>query len=140
MGEKTITYKNEEITVFWKPEICIHAAECVGGSPTVFDPKKKPWVNVDGANADEIMATIDLCPSKALSYSGKKTSIESSDGTVLDFTVLKDGPLLVNGQFRVKDADGKIIKEGNKAALCRCGASSNKPFCDGRHKDIGFEG
>ena len=140
MAEKTITYKNEEIKVFWKPEICIHSAKCVDGLPAVFDVEKKPWVNVNVASAKEIIATIDMCPSKALSYSKEGGSIEQSTDKLLELNVMKNGPLLVSGPFCVKDADGKIIKEGNKAALCRCGASAKKPFCDGTHKQIGFEG
>ncbi len=140
MAEKTITYKNESITVFWKPEICMHAAKCVGGSPSVFDPKKKPWVNVNAESAEKIMATIDLCPSRALSYIKEGKQEEENNTEPVEISLMKNGPILVNGPFCVKDADGNTIKEGKKAAFCRCGGSSNKPFCDGTHKSIGFEG
>jgi CDGSH-type Zn-finger protein len=50
------------------------------------------------------------------------------------------GPLLVSGGVRVVDADGKLLFEGERAALCRCGGSANKPFCDGTHKTNGFSG
>lgn len=140
MEGKTIKYKNEEITIFWKPEICIHSAKCAGGLPAVFDPKQKPWVDVNAASAKEIRATIDMCPSKALSYSVEGGSVEKGDFKPLEFNIMTNGPMLVSGPFIVKGADGKIIKEGDKVALCRCGASANKPFCDGQHKHIGFEG
>lgn len=61
-------YSNAEVTVFWKPDICIHAAECVKGLPTVFDPNKKPWVNLKKASSKDVIMTIDKCPSGALSY------------------------------------------------------------------------
>ena len=50
------------------------------------------------------------------------------------------GPLLIRGGVRVLDADGNVLYEGDKAALCRCGGSANKPFCDGTHKTNGFTG
>ena len=56
--------------------------------------------------------------------------------------VLTDGPLIVTGECKVEDAQGKPIpsKAGDNIALCRCGASANKPFCDGGHKKIAFKG
>jgi len=140
MAEKTIKYKNEELTVYWKPEVCIHSAKCVSGLPSVFDVKKKPWVDINAASVNEIMKTIDTCPSQALSYSKVGDIIETGTDKALELSVMKNGPLLVSGLFCVKDADGNIIKEGEKAAICRCGGSANKPFCDGQHKNIGFEG
>ncbi|KAA3609952.1 MAG: hypothetical protein D8M58_08080 [Calditrichaeota bacterium] len=139
MAEKTIKYKNEEITVLWKPGLCIHSAKCVGGLPSVFDVKRKPWIDVNAATAENIMKTINTCPSQALSYLKTKGD-EEEDGKLLEVNMMKNGPLLLSGSFCVKDADGNIIKEGDKAALCRCGASANKPFCDGQHKQIGFKG
>ena len=62
------SYKNETITVFFDPDVCIHAGACVKGLPTVFDVEKKPWINVDGAPADKIVEQVKQCPSGALSY------------------------------------------------------------------------
>ena len=54
--------------------------------------------------------------------------------------VKHNGPLLVDGPFRLTDADGNeyTLEPGRKYSLCRCGASVNKPFCDGTHSRIGF--
>ena len=60
-------YENEDITIFWDSDKCGHAKKCVGGSPTVFDITKKPWINIDGAPNAEIWQTIGECPSGALS-------------------------------------------------------------------------
>ena len=68
MEEKRIKYKSEDITVSFAPDVCIHAAECVKGLPSVFDTSKKPWVNVVGGTPDEIIDVIDRCPSGALKY------------------------------------------------------------------------
>ena len=62
------TYSNEEITVIWQPHMCTHSKECWKGLLSVFDPREKPWIKLDGATNDEIMSQIDKCPSKALSY------------------------------------------------------------------------
>lgn len=72
MSEKKIqSYENDEIEVQYDPNICIHAGECVRGLNTVFNVKQKPWIKVDEGSAADIMATIDKCPSKALTYRRK---------------------------------------------------------------------
>ena len=61
-------FKNEEVTVNWDPDVCIHSGNCVKGLPAVFKPGEKPWIRVDEASAKRIRETIDNCPSGALSY------------------------------------------------------------------------
>lgn len=61
-------YTNGEVTVVWKPELCIHSAVCVGGLPRVFHPKALPWITLEHATTDEIMRQVDRCPSGALSW------------------------------------------------------------------------
>ncbi len=70
MDKKDITkhYTNGEVTIVWKPGVCIHSGICAGGLPQVFDPKARPWVNEKGADTATIKAQIDQCPSGALSY------------------------------------------------------------------------
>ena len=66
------TYENDEIMVFWKPELCVHVAECVKGNSAVFAPKRRPWIDLSKAPAKEIADIIDRCPVKALQYEWKK--------------------------------------------------------------------
>ena len=66
--EKKVEYKNNDITIVWKPTVCIHAAECVKALPKAYNPKAKPWVNMDNATTEEFKAQIAKCPSGALSY------------------------------------------------------------------------
>ncbi len=66
--EKKLKYANDDIAVVWKPELCKHSARCVSGLPKVFDVNAKPWINVDGANADKIAEQVSKCPTGALSY------------------------------------------------------------------------
>lgn len=70
MSDKEITkeYTNGEITVVWKPKVCTHSTKCWKGLLNVFDPRKRPWIDMDGSTSERIMQQIDACPSKALSY------------------------------------------------------------------------
>ena len=141
MEEKRLNYKGENITVSFAPDVCIHAAECVKGLPAVFDINKKPWVNIAGANPEEIVDVINKCPSGALKYElidfeqkEEKTIMEKTK-----ITIMPDGPIMVEGNLTVNKMSGENIKEGEKLFLCRCGESTNKPFCDGKHKAAEFK-
>lgn len=68
MKDITKKYSNGEVTVVWKPGLCIHSAICFKGLPTVFDPRKRPWVTPEGASTQQIVDQIKKCPSGALSY------------------------------------------------------------------------
>ncbi|MDP4157975.1 MAG: (4Fe-4S)-binding protein [Bacillota bacterium] len=72
MSENVKTYENESIKIYWRPDICEHARECVKGLPNVFDVTKRPWISPQNATSDEIMRVIDRCPSRALSYQTKR--------------------------------------------------------------------
>ncbi|MFL8969717.1 (4Fe-4S)-binding protein [Helcococcus kunzii] len=65
-------YETDELIVYWNAKICQHSGNCVKGAPEVFDVKKRPWINLNNASAEKIMAVIDTCPSGALSYKRKE--------------------------------------------------------------------
>ena len=65
---KTIKYKNEDITILWKPNLCTHAGECVKALPKVYNPKERPWVKIENATTSELIVQISKCPSEALSW------------------------------------------------------------------------
>ncbi|MFD2519403.1 (4Fe-4S)-binding protein [Emticicia soli] len=139
--QKKITkhYANDEVTVVWQPHMCIHSAICFRGLPNVFDPRKRPWVTPEHENGDRIMEQIDKCPSGALSYFKNEVGQEEKqidNETIVETT--KNGPLLIYGNISLKDSEGNITKKHKVTALCRCGSSENKPFCDGTHTKIGF--
>ena len=105
----------------------------------VFDPKKKPWINVDAASNNEIINAIKKCPSGALQFStGEGSDVEEE--SVVTIVVAANSALRVSGNVRLEDSEGNQIESRERFALCRCGASQNKPFCDGSHKRIGFTG
>ena len=65
-------YENDEIRVFWKPELCEHAGECIRGNAKVFDVSRRPWIDISQAPSSEIAIIIDRCPSGAIKYKIKK--------------------------------------------------------------------
>lgn len=69
--EKQIKYTNGDITVLWKPDVCKHSGRCVTQLPGVFDIHKHPWVNMQGASSEEIIAQVNKCPTGALSIQQK---------------------------------------------------------------------
>lgn len=138
---KTKEYTNGEVTVVWQPEKCIHSENCRKGLPGVFDPDARPWVNTDGASTEEIIDQVSKCPSGALStYRNDEEKGNEAIQQEQIVEVAKNGPLMVYGNITVKQPDGTRATQNNVTAFCRCGASSNKPYCDGSHKKIGFEG
>ena len=137
---KVKEYSNGEVTVVWDAEKCIHSANCVNGLPSVFKPDAKPWIVADGANSDALMKTIDRCPSGALSYYKTNEGDTSSASKGITVEVLENGPLLVQGTLKVKLKDGSEETKKRSTAFCRCGASQNKPYCDGAHSQQGFVG
>lgn len=139
MANKTKEYSNGEITVVWKPEKCIHSKNCWTGLNSVFKPNEKPWIQLEGNSSQEIMDQIDKCPSGALSYykNGEQMSTEQKQSVTVE--VSKNGPLLVHGDIDVKDKDGNVTSQTKVTALCRCGQSQNKPYCDGSHRAAGFK-
>lgn len=139
--DKRRDYPGKEITIHDNRKICSHAAECVNNLPTVFKLGSRPWINADGSGLQDIINTIRKCPSGALSYSVDgieyRDPKEQSNPTV---TVLKNGPYHITGGIELI---GDHVEFGEGASkehytLCRCGASENKPFCDGTHRSINF--
>jgi CDGSH-type Zn-finger protein len=145
--DKRKDYAGEKITVHDNRRICSHAAECVNNLPSVFRLNARPWINPDGANVEEIINTIRKCPSGALSYSIDGIEHRDQNDRNPMVTVSKDGPYLIIGGVELIGGDANnnnIIQHGDGASkehytLCRCGASNNKPFCDGMHKVINFK-
>lgn len=92
--------------------------------------KRKPYC--DGAHTKAgFQATGEIATAS--------TEVAEQVGGILNVKPLKNGPLYVTGNLEVCAASGRLVKHASKTALCRCGKSKNKPFCDGTHKSIGFE-
>jgi len=132
-------YANNAIEVHWEPRLCIHAGNCWRGLGEVFDAERRPWVDVDAADADRIAETILTCPTGALHFRRLDGGAQEEPNEPTTIDPRPNGPLLVRGRVRIVDKDSNLLREDTRAALCRCGASGNKPFCDGTHRTIGFE-
>ncbi len=155
MDKENREYTNGEIKVYWQPDKCIHATTCYRELIEVFNPRKRPWVNMKGASTERIIEIINKCPTDALTYKWNDESknkeapnekINSANAYAsathlrpVIVQVMRDGPLVVQGSFVVYDGQGKQLKSMAMTSFCRCGASNNPPFCDGFHRKIGFK-
>ena len=130
-------YEGEAIVVRYDARRCIHSGECVRGLPQVFDTRRRPWIDATKASADRIAEVVRRCPTGALSF-------QRSDGGPAEpvpesntITVSENGPLYVRGDIEVTLSGGEVRRE-TRMALCRCGKSKNKPYCDNTHCAVGF--
>lgn len=139
MSEIRKEYTNGELTVVWKPGKCIHAKECVKTLPQVYNPAEKPWIKAENATVEELKNQISKCPSGALSYHTDSEDNQEAHSLETKVEVIENGPLLVYGTLNIKDKEGKEEIKNKTTAFCRCGASNNKPYCDGSHIKIGFQ-
>lgn len=156
-------YKNNEITVYWKPSACVHASYCYRELIEVFDPGRRPWVDMEGATTGRIIEVVNMCPTEALSWKWNDeeknrkidadqtnhilfrrpelVGVDESNDDVkpVSVKIMRDGPIVIKGDFDlVYSGNTKKVKEGI-ISICRCGASNHLPFCDGSHRKIGFE-
>ena len=68
MKDITTKYTNGEVTIIWKPSLCVHSGNCARGLASVFKPRERPWITPEGATTDEIVEQVKKCPSGALSF------------------------------------------------------------------------
>ena len=135
IADRSRSYESKELTVHDDRSICSHAAECTERLPEVWRIRGRPWIDPSGAPADEVREVVPACPSGALRYVEKDGDepVEEPDDPAVRTAV--DGPYELRGGIAVEAADGTAYEVRNRQALCRCGLSSNKPFCDGSHRD-----
>lgn len=116
----------------------MHAAECGRIAKSVFDPARKPWVQPDAGSRADIDAVVAACSSGALKMApGGKAPSDLFDESRVTVKIQKNGP------YWVQDADAPVPPKGKgmsprKYALCRCGMSGAKPYCDGSHREKGW--
>ncbi len=144
MDDITKQYTNGEVTIVWKPATCIHSTICwkeATGLPTVFNPMIRPWIKPEAGATQAIIEQVKKCPSGALTYF-MNNEVENVAEVQTESIVeaVPNGPLLVYGNILIKEKDGNETKRNKVTAFCRCGASTNKPYCDGSHQKVGFRG
>ncbi len=135
----TKDYSGDGFVIRFDAQKCIHSGHCTQGAPAVFDPKARPWIQPQRGERDQLADVVRRCPSGALTlHLADGTNPETPDATN-SATVLPDGPTYLRGRIRHAAAGDSTVVEYTRVALCRCGASANKPFCDNSHIQAAFK-
>ncbi|MGM9321154.1 (4Fe-4S)-binding protein [Deinococcus aquaticus] len=135
-------YAAPGVTVYYDARRCLHVANCVKGLPDVFDTARRPWIQPANAGAQAVAAIVRTCPTGALHYAlhdqpdqhEQEAEMPQEPTTV---TPTPDGPLMIRGNLVIETPQGE--QREVRAALCRCGHSSNKPYCDGTHAKVDWK-
>lgn len=136
--ELTRVYETPAIRVLWYAGRCIHSAACIRALPAVFDPRRRPWIEVGAADADAVADAVRRCPTGALHYERLDGGAPEAAAPALEVRAVRDGPYYVRGDVTVRDESGAVVRHDTRVALCRCGHSRHMPMCDNTHRQIGF--
>jgi len=137
LENKCVEYSGLKITIYDNRSICAHAGVCTDNLASVFRMKQEPWIEPNAAEAESIIDVINRCPSGALSYkldTGEK-KLQQKDAEIF---IAPNGPYVVCACPDLQNADWREGSSQQQYTLCRCGASKNKPYCDGAHWRIEF--
>lgn len=133
-------YARDGIVVHWAAERCTHTGRCIAAQPGVFDPKRRPWVDVSRADPDAIAAAVERCPTGALSYTRTDGAPQEAVPALVTVRVTRDGPIALHGAARVAGEHVGVVdaeRTGTgRFALCRCGRTRHAPFCDNSHQAL----
>ncbi len=134
-------YETADVTVTYDATRCIHNGHCVRSLPAVFNTSARPWIQPERAAAAEVLAIVAGCPTGALRATQPDGA--TADALVADapvaIRVSRNGPLYVRGSVTILDGtSGEALAEDGRVALCRCGLSKRKPFCDNSHRADGW--
>ena len=135
--DKLERYEGREVTVLDNRGVCSHAGYCTAGLPAVWRSAAEPWIDPDGADKAAVVEIIRKCPSGALAYL-EDGQLRTDFHEAAEIQVSRDGPYVVRGGVELKDCEFGEGASREHYVLCRCGASRNKPFCDGSHWYAGF--
>lgn len=139
MSNEPITvFEGQEIDVSWDGRLCIHLGECGKAEGDLFVGGREPWCRPDAVSRVEVREVVERCPTGALSYRDKTCEPEPAPGENRCL-VANNGPLYLSGDLEIEGAPDDMSGVSRRVALCRCGASKNKPFCDNSHAEARFE-
>lgn len=133
------TYTSDDVDVTYDMQRCIHAAECVKRLNAVFDTAQRPWIQPTNASADDVAETIEHCPTGALHYNRKDGGAQEAIPSDTTLEIVENGPIYLHGDLQIVDENGNEVLQDTRVALCRCGASQHKPFCDLSHTSAEFK-
>jgi uncharacterized Fe-S cluster protein YjdI/CDGSH-type Zn-finger protein len=126
----TREYSTPTITVQWFAGRCIHSANCVRALNAVFDPQRRPWVDVTAAAADAIANAVLRCPTGALHFVRHDGAPQEKPDVPATATPIRNGPLYVRGDVELRALDGAPLRRDVRMAICRCGLAAKIPLCD----------
>jgi CDGSH-type Zn-finger protein/uncharacterized Fe-S cluster protein YjdI len=128
--------ESESIKLRFEGKRCIHSRQCVLGAPTVFLANVQgPWLHPETIPADRLVAIAESCPSGAITYERKDGGPAEPPPPVNVARIRENGPLALHAELEIEGPRGGSMF---RATLCRCGASKNKPYCDGSHAAVPF--
>lgn len=140
MGKQKIhKFPGNAADVHWDERLCIHIAECGRAANDLFVGGRKPWCEPDAVSVDDVVDVVKRCPSGALWYTRKDGGSNETAHSENIVTVVHNGPLFLHGDLQIDGAADDMPGVRFRAALCRCGHSKNKPFCDNSHEATGFK-
>jgi CDGSH-type Zn-finger protein/uncharacterized Fe-S cluster protein YjdI len=127
--------RGKRVLIRYEGKKCIHSRFCVLTRPDVFVPNVEgEWIHPDSATPEEVAELAHLCPSGAIRYQRLDGHADETAPEVNVLRLRENGPLAVSAALELGGRD-----VGFRATLCRCGASKNKPFCDGSHNALPFQ-
>ncbi|MFV1983027.1 MAG: CDGSH iron-sulfur domain-containing protein [Thiohalomonadales bacterium] len=138
-NEKKVTYPGEKINVEWDENLCIHIGECGQATGELFASDRSTWCLPDLVTVENVIDVVERCPSGALTYNNKDQSVVEKADKENTVAVSYNGPYFIRGDLNIEDSPDNIPGIQFRAALCRCGHSKNKPFCDNSHEAAGFK-
>jgi len=122
----------DEGTLYFDGKKCIHSRNCVLNRPDVFVPNVEgEWIHPDQANADELHGLAENCPSGAIAFVEHDQPLRRP--LINTLHIRENGPCALKAEIHIEGE-----KPQTRLTLCRCGASKNKPYCDGSHAEAGF--
>ncbi len=140
MGKKrVIHFEGKEADVSWDGRLCMHMEECWRDQSELFKLGRRPFGQPDLVSTDHMLEVARRCPSGAIVYSPHGNSPVETAEEENTVRVAPDGPLYITGDLDVEGAEDDMPSVRFRAALCRCGLSKNKPFCDASHVEAGFK-
>lgn len=126
--------EGKSLTLLFDSKRCIHSRFCVTWAPNVFLANVEgPWIHPDAMDVERLVEIAHVCPSGAIRYRRKDGNADESAPLVNLISIRENGPYAVRADMQLDGERGVF-----RATLCRCGASRNKPFCDGSHNQVKF--
>ena len=135
---KVFSYPGKKMDVAWDGRLCIHVGECTRASGELFVGGRNPWCQPDLVEDEEVGEVVARCPTGALSITPHDGGDVVAPVELNTIVVSNNGPLYARGALDIDGAASDMPGVQSRAALCRCGKSENKPFCDNSHEGADF--